>query len=416
MRWPVYKLSRLVERFVSGGTPSTKIEKYWSGDIPWITGADFVDGEVILGRRYISRAAVDNSATNIVSKGSILMVTRTGVGKIAIAPIDIAISQDITGIVLKPEVFENYVISAIRSRMAVILAAQRGATIKGVTRKDVEALPIPLPSPSEQCRIVEILDQADALRKKRADADAKAVRILPALFYKMFGDPTTNPKGWPVKKLSDAQVATINPRFSGEGVSADTKFSFVPMADVDEIWGRIVGRQLRSYSKVMRGFTPFQDEDVLFAKITPCMQNGKAAIARNLVNGFGFGSTEFHVLRAGTLATSEWLYTLVRLQWFKKQAEASFTGTAGQQRVPADFLARYTIACPPIELQRKFSKAVVRLQEWVDQTDRSRQNLENLFMVLLHRAFTSDLTAKWREAHMKELLAEMEQQAKALNA
>ncbi len=123
---------------------------------------------------------------------------------------------------------------------------------------------VPLPPLSEQRRIVEILDQADALRKKRAEADAKAARILPALFYKMFGDPATNPKGWPTKRLGDPQVATINPRFSCDNVSADTEFSFVPMADVDEIWGRIVGTQVRTYSEVMRGFTSFKDGDVLF--------------------------------------------------------------------------------------------------------------------------------------------------------
>jgi len=273
---------------------------------------------------------------------------------------------------------------------------------------------VPLPPLSEQRRLVEILDQADGLRKKRAEADAKAARILPALFYKMFGDLATNPKGWPVKRLGDPRVATINPKFSGDNVSADTEVSFVPMADVDEIWGRIVGKQVRKYSDVMRGFTPFRDGDVLFAKITPCMQNGKGAIARNLVNGLGFGSTEFHVLRAGPLVTPEWLFALVRLAWFRRQAESSFTGTAGQQRVPADFLARYEIGCPPIDLQRKFAKAVVHIQEWVHQKDRSRKGIEDLFAVLLHRAFTGDLTVKWRMAHMKELLQQMEQQAQVL--
>jgi type I restriction enzyme S subunit len=274
---------------------------------------------------------------------------------------------------------------------------------------------IPLPPLSEQHRIVEILDQADALRKRRAEADAKAARILPALFYKMFGDPATNPRRWSVKKLGDPQVTTVNPKFSSAGVSDNTQFSFLPMADVDEVWGRIIGKQVRSYSDVARGFTSFQDNDVLFAKITPCMQNGKAAIARNLVNGRGFGSTEFHVLRASALSTPEWLYVLMRLPWFRKQAESSFTGTVGQQRVPTDFLANYTIGCPPIELQQKFAKAVLCFQEWVDQTDRSRRCLENIFSVLLHRAFTGDLTAKWRVAHMRELLAEMEAQAKALD-
>lgn len=288
--------------------------------------------------------------------------------------------------------------------------------VPSMRKTEVQRVLIPLPALSEQHRIVEILDQADALRKKCAEADAKAARILPALFYKMFGDPATNPRRWSVKKLGDPQVTTVNPKFSSAGVSDNTQFSFLPMADVDEVWGRIIGKQVRSYSDVARGFTSFQDNDVLFAKITPCMQNGKAAIARNLVNGRGFGSTEFHVLRASALSTPEWLYVLVRLPWFRKQAESSFTGTVGQQRVPTDFLANYTIGCPPIELQQKFAKAVLCFQEWVDQTDRSRRCLENIFSVLLHRAFTGDLTAKWRVAHMRELLQEMEQQAKVLEA
>lgn len=299
--------------------------------------------------------------------------------------------------------------------VGILSGKVRGAHYPAVSDSDVKEIELPLPTVSEQRRIVEILDQADALRKKRAEADAKAARILPALFYKMFGDPATNPKGWPVKRLGVPEVATVNPRFSGNDIPAEREFSFVPMADVDEVWGRIVGKQVRPYSAVMRGFTSFKDNDVLFAKITPCMQNGKAAIARKLVGGCGFGSTEFHILRAGPEATPEWLFALVRMAWFRRQAEGSFTGTAGQQRVPADFLMRYEVPCPPVDLQRAFAKAANRIFDWVNCSEQVRQTMDRLFSVILHRAFTSDLTAKWREAHMKELLAEMESQAKALD-
>lgn len=273
---------------------------------------------------------------------------------------------------------------------------------------------VPLPPLSEQRRIVDILDQADALRKKRAEADAKAARILSALFYKMFGDPVTNPKRWPIRFLGDPDIAEINPRFGGENPPPETEFSFVPMSDVDEKWGRIVGSQCRPFAEVSRGYTPFKDRDILFAKITPCMQNGKIAIASGLRNGYGFGSTEFHVLRAGTMATPEWLYCLVRLELFRRQAEASFTGSAGQQRVPVDFLKRYRIPCPPLELQHRFAVAVQDILNRANQVDESKNKIEQIFQNLLYRAFTGDLTAKWREAHMKELLAEMEQQARGL--
>ena len=142
---------------------------------------------------------------------------------------------------------------------------------------------MPFPAKSEQSRIVELLDEADRLRHLRREADTKAARILPALFLKMFGDPATNPKGLPFKLLGDPAVCDINPRTRVELPDSDL-VSFVPMADVDEHLGRITGCQSRPYGEVKKGFTPFQNRDVLFAKITPCMQNGKAAIAAGLRN------------------------------------------------------------------------------------------------------------------------------------
>jgi type I restriction enzyme S subunit len=373
-------------------------------------------GEVSDTASKITEEGLAAISAQLLPVGTVLFSSRATIGKLGISRVPLATNQGFANFIPRKGVDAKYLAYCLLHFTNEIAALAGSTTFKEVTKTSLKKYRIPLPPLSEQRRIVEILDQADALRKKRAEADAKAARILPALFYNMFGDPATNPKGWPVKRLGDPRVATINPKFSGDNVSADTEVSFVPMADVDEIWGRIVGKQVRKYSDVMRGFTPFRDGDVLFAKITPCMQNGKTAIARNLVNGLGFGSTEFHVLRAGPLVTPEWLFALVRLAWFRRQAESSFTGTAGQQRVPADFLARYEIGCPPIDLQRKFAKAVVHIQEWVHQKDRSRKGIEDLFAVLLHSAFTGDLTAKWREAHMKELLAEMEEQAKILQA
>ncbi len=342
------------------------------------------------------------------------MVTRTGVGKIAIAPTDIAISQDITGIVLKGGIIPQFIISAIKLRMSILLAAQRGATIKGITRNDLKQLKMPLPTTSEQRRIVEIIDQADRLRKLRIDADAKVQRILPALFIKMFGDPLTNPMGLPIASLGGTDITEINPKFDRNSYSDDTKVSFVPMADIDHIWGQITGKQVKKLIEVKKGFTVFSNGDVIFAKITPCMQNGKAAIAENLMNGLGFGSTEFHVLRPGEKTTPEWIFALIRMNFFRKHAENSFTGSAGQQRVPLSFMKNYKIPIPPIEKQIKFSKHFKIISKQIEKTKKTEEYLRDLFKIILHRAFIGNLTASWREAHMMELLQEMELQAKAL--
>ena len=211
MEWSRVRLGDIAQEFISGGTPSTRVEHYWTGDIPWITGADVTDNVVVAGRKWITQEAIDNSATHVVPKGAILLVTRTGVGKVAIAGADIAISQDLTGIVLKEGTNADFVAAAIRQKTRNLLDIQQGAIIKGVLRKDVEKLEILLPPLSEQRRIVDILDQADLNSVAVAPKPMpRAERILPALFIKMFGDPAANPMGWPVVQLGDVAQEFIS--------------------------------------------------------------------------------------------------------------------------------------------------------------------------------------------------------------
>lgn len=134
------------------------------------------------------------------------------------------------------------------------------------------------------------------------------------------------------------------------------------MAAVDEIDGMISAPQVRPYSEVAKGYTAFLESDVLFAKITPCMENGKAAIAAGLINGIGFGSTEFHVLRAGGRTIPDYLFYIVRQSEFRSRAKVNFTGTAGQQRVPTLFLQKYPIHLPPIDEQRRIVDILNRAQ------------------------------------------------------
>ena len=150
------------------------------------------------------------------------------------------------------------------------------------------------------------------------------------------------------------EVCTINPRIKRSGIpEEDTLVSFVPMAAVDERFGMIMAREDRRLGDVSKGFTAFEDGDILFAKITPCMENGKAALARNLTNGIGRGSTEFYVLRPGGEVLGEYVYHFVRQPRFREKAKRHFTGTAGQQRVPKSFMEDVPIPLPPLDAQRR---------------------------------------------------------------
>lgn len=158
--WPMVKLGEIA-RFVSGGTPDRNNKAYYLGQIPWISGADISDSGHLQIRRRITEEAVEQSATSVVESGTLLLVTRTSIGKIALAPNDLAFSQDITGIFPNDAVIlRKYLESFIRSIGAEQLKNRaRGVTIKGVNRKDVEELKIPLPPLGEQKRIAEILGE-----------------------------------------------------------------------------------------------------------------------------------------------------------------------------------------------------------------------------------------------------------------
>ena len=166
-----------------------------------------------------------------------------------------------------------------------------------------------------------------------------------------------------------ADVCEINPRLSkAHPLSDDTDVSFVPMAALDETEGAILVRHVRPFSEVKKGYTSFRDNDVLLAKITPCMENGKAAVARDLHGSYGFGSTEFHVLRATPRVLPEWIFYFVRREPFRAEAKRNFTGTAGQQRVPSSFLQAVKIPLPPLPEQRRIvdllsrAESIVRLR------------------------------------------------------
>ena len=154
---------------------------------------------------------------------------------------------------------------------------------------------------------------------------------------------------FPIAKLTD--IAELNPTL-GKKLPAEELVSFVPMASLSAESASVETTQDRPYAEVAKGFTPFLDGDVLVAKITPCFENGKIAQAR-LPRSHGFGSTEFHVVRARPgIAESRYLHHYLRLEEVRANGQRRMTGSGGQRRVPASFLADLAIPLPQLEEQR----------------------------------------------------------------
>lgn len=179
------------------------------------------------------------------------------------------------------------------------------------------------------------------------------------------------PDGW--QRVPLHKVAELNPSRRGFTRAADAPTTFVPMSAVDAVLGIIADPQIRPFSEVATGYTYFIEGDVLFAKITPCMQNGKHAVARNLIDGVGFASTEFHVIRPSCEVSAEWIHFFVRQPAVLHEATNHFTGAVGQQRVPDDFLRFLEVPLPSVPEQNRI---LTVLHERITAVNKARLAIE----------------------------------------
>ena len=183
-------------------------------------------------------------------------------------------------------------------------------------------------------------------------------------------------------------LAQINPR--PPKIPGNQEVSFVGMAELDAVNARTESDAIRQYCEVSKGYTVFENGDILVAKITPCFENNKIGQAQ-LQCEIGVGSTEFHVVRVGAELDARYLLHFLRQDFVRRQGEIRMTGSAGQRRVPADFLRQLKVPLPPIEEQRRLSAVF-------DQAEHLRRNhvevaerYSDLLASLRARGFSGEL-------------------------
>ena len=237
-----------------------------------------------------------------------------------------------------------------------------------------------------QLEIVDQLKRAQSIIDMRQRELDQLDNLIKARFVEMFGMPGTDEKGWGLKRLGEC--CELNPKKGNDTrLRSGLEVSFVPMPAVSEN-GRIDPSEIRQYDDVKSGFTYFAENDVLIAKITPCMENGKGAVAVGLTNGIGFGSTEFHVLRPiENRSNPYWIYVLTSIKAFREDAAANMTGSAGQRRVPASFLDSYKVSLPPIAMQEQFATFVKQIDKSKFVVQQALEKAQLLFDSLMQKYF-----------------------------
>src|SRR5690625_4414598 len=369
--WHKTQLGELGE-FLGGGTPSKKNNSFWEGSIPWVSSSDISEESIhdIEITRFITEEAVERSATRLVPEDSILLVSRVGIGKLALTRSAICTSQDFTN--LTPHTgnleFLGYFLKANKHALENL---SQGMAIKGYTKEDVSKFIIHLPKLEEQQKIADCLSSLDALIAAQADKiDALKIHkkglmqqlfpregeTVPRLRFPEF----RNARAWEEKVLPN--VCQINPRRMP--MDEKTLVSFVPMSSVSES-GQLENPEVRSYGEVKTGYTSFVNNDVIIAKITPCFENGKAAHIQNLINGVGFGSTEFHVFRAKDTCLPQFLFAQLYRESVRSRGVDSMIGNAGQRRVPKNFFEKLPFFLPSIAEQQAVANCLSTLDDCI---------------------------------------------------
>lgn len=325
----------------------------WGSSVP-LKGEKLImrKGDVLLGKRnaYLRRAAVAPHDGIFSAHGMVLQ------------PREDVVDKDFFPLFIASDYFFDEAI-----RISV------GSLSPTINWRDIRSVEFELPNMEKQRELAKVLWAMDATKRSYQHLLLKTDELVKAQFVEMFGKPGSDTKGWGLTTLGNC--CELNPRRPRD-MNDEVEYSFVAMPSVSEK-GIIDTSILRPYSEICKGFTYFAENDVLFAKITPCMENGKGGVAEGLKNGAGFGSTEFHVLRPIIGKSNPyWLYIITMFSKFRCDAEKVMTGTGGQRRVPIAYLDQYPISLPPIKLQEQF-------ENFVRQSNKSKLQLEQTLEELI---------------------------------
>ena len=294
-----------------------------------------------------------------------------------------------------------------------------GSTLPRLQTFDLENLSVPLPSPSIQQKIIDIMDESYSQKKKKEDEAKKILDSIDEYLLEQLGISLIGEKKHTLENRT-YQVGfsdVFNNRFDPEMHSSfftfhtddfdmidlkevvyidpntvmpalNTEVTFLPMEKISDRYG-IADTSLSRMSFESKGYTKFKNEDLLWSKITPCMENGKSAVVENLQNGYGFGSTEYYVFRAqNDMINIHYIYFLFRLKVFRKNAKLFFTGSSGHQRVDKEYFNTLQIPLPAKKIQdsivneliNRREKAKILEKEAIENINRAKKEVEKIIL------------------------------------
>ncbi len=410
--WEKVKLGEICQ-IIRGASPRPMGDPlYFTGNIPFLKIADItrVSGKVVFESKTMVNA-LGAEKSRLLKKGTLVLTNSASVCIPKFLGSDACIHDGFVSFInFKRETDLNFLYYYFDyMRPSVIQNNRQGITQVNLNTDIIRDFDLLFPPPSQQHQIVEKIEELfSELDKgienlKTAQQQLKVYRQ--AVLKWAFEGRLTNedvkdgelPVGWEWVKLGD--VADVNPKLPNKEVLLDTsEVQFIPMKLVEEVNGKVHLTETRNFGEVKKGYTSFINKDVIFAKVTPCMENGKIAVVDNLINDIGFGSTEFHVIRSKGKAKSQYLFNFLVQERFRNEAENEMTGAVGLRRVPKQFIENYNLPLPTIQEQQQIVQEIESRLSVCDKIEEtistSLQQAEALRQSILKKAFEGKLLMK----------------------
>ena len=350
---------------ISGSTPKTGVEEYWDGDLCWITPAEITDDDIVITdtNRKISEAGAKSCSLTLMPVGTVLLSSRAPIGKVAITGKEMYCNQGFKNLICSDAINNKYLFWFLKNNNEYLNSLGRGATFKEISKKIVSDIEIPLPSLETQLHIAANLDKLKSIIAHRKQQLEKLDELVKARFVEMFGDPVTNPNGYPIKAISEIadywNGLTYKPEdVSEEGTvvlrSSNIQNMQLDFADTVRVSCKIGDKKY------------VQNNDILM-----CSRNGsaklvgKVALIHDLQEPMSFGAFMM-IIRSDYYP---YLMTYFQLPAFRSQITTGATTTINQ--ITGNMMNKVMLPVPDMN-------TIARFSAFVEQTNKSKFAVQNI--------------------------------------
>lgn len=371
--WKVVNIEQ-VGKIIGGGTPSTKNEEYWGGNINWFTPTEITNLSnlfIFESERKITKEGLNNSSAKLIPENSLLFTSRATIGACAINSAPASTNQGFQNIVPIEDISVKYLYYFFSQPLMQkrLIRRANGSTFLEISGSEMRKTKILLPPKIERIKIVGILENIDFLIQITQRLIEKLQECKKGLMHRLFTEGIGHtefkdtklgriPKEWNVKKLSELVI--LNPQYN---IPEKKDYAYLPMDAIDK--ERMAPNYWERRTKESLTTTKFKNGDILFAKITPSTEHGKGALIKNFNEEIGFGSTELVVLSPKEVIFSDYLFYYTKRGSFRNRAVSLMEGATGRQRVPTFFFKTQLIAVPKEKEQQQIARILSNINNQI---------------------------------------------------